>query len=324
MSSKSAFSASDWNLLKSGAHWALTALTAADDSGFLARKKEASALTEALKNYKTHSQLVKDIIAESDKPAPEVEKGTLADAEAAYRQIADILDNNASRLDAENVRDFYLAMATQISVAVNETLLNREGTEVSEEEAAAIANLTKALRATLADRQSRANKEFEAKQQAAEAKRLEAEKQRLEEEKQRLEEERKETERMKAEAEAAAKAQAAAEAEAARARIQAEMEARQAERRAEQEAARVKAAQEAAKRAQEAAEAARLAEEAAKAAEAEEAAAKLYVVQPGDNLWKIAAKLYGNGNRWKEIFEANKETIKDPNLIRAGMELNIP
>ena len=59
-------------------------------------------------------------------------------------------------------------------------------------------------------------------------------------------------------------------------------------------------------------------------AAAAEAAAKTYVVQSGDSLSKIAGKLLGDATRWKEIWEANKDQIKDPNLIHVGQELRIP
>ncbi len=51
-----------------------------------------------------------------------------------------------------------------------------------------------------------------------------------------------------------------------------------------------------------------------------------YVIQKGDTLQKIAAKkeVYGNWRKWKKLFEANKEKIKDPNKILPGMELVIP
>jgi nucleoid-associated protein YgaU len=49
-----------------------------------------------------------------------------------------------------------------------------------------------------------------------------------------------------------------------------------------------------------------------------------YVVKSGDTLSKIAKELYGDGNRWREIFEANKDQIENPNLIRPGWELLIP
>ena len=43
---------------------------------------------------------------------------------------------------------------------------------------------------------------------------------------------------------------------------------------------------------------------------------KTYTVKSGDSLWKIAATQLGNGSRWKEIYELNKEIIGDnPNLI---------
>ena len=47
-------------------------------------------------------------------------------------------------------------------------------------------------------------------------------------------------------------------------------------------------------------------------------------VIPGNSLSKIAREVYGDASRWTEIFEANKDEIKDPNLIRPGQELRIP
>ena len=49
-----------------------------------------------------------------------------------------------------------------------------------------------------------------------------------------------------------------------------------------------------------------------------------YVVKSGDTLSKIAKEFYGDANRWREIHEANKEQIENPNLIRPGWELLIP
>ena len=48
-----------------------------------------------------------------------------------------------------------------------------------------------------------------------------------------------------------------------------------------------------------------------------------YTVQRGDSLWKIAAKVYGRGNLWGKIFEANPQ-IKNSNLIYVGQKLTIP
>jgi len=51
----------------------------------------------------------------------------------------------------------------------------------------------------------------------------------------------------------------------------------------------------------------------------------IYVVIPADTLWKIAQRTLGNGDRWKEIYSANKQTIgKDPNQIKPGQKLVIP
>ncbi len=49
-----------------------------------------------------------------------------------------------------------------------------------------------------------------------------------------------------------------------------------------------------------------------------------YRVQPGDSLWKISEKFYGNGNRWQDIFNANKDQIQNPDLIYPDQTLVIP
>lgn len=51
---------------------------------------------------------------------------------------------------------------------------------------------------------------------------------------------------------------------------------------------------------------------------------KKYVVKTGDTLSKIAADLLGDAEKWREIFEANKETIANPDVIQPGVELVIP
>ncbi|MEO7743735.1 MAG: LysM peptidoglycan-binding domain-containing protein [Usitatibacter sp.] len=53
-------------------------------------------------------------------------------------------------------------------------------------------------------------------------------------------------------------------------------------------------------------------------------AATIYVVKSGDSLSKIALNLYGNGNAWKAIFEANRDILKDPDKIQPGQKLKIP
>lgn len=51
---------------------------------------------------------------------------------------------------------------------------------------------------------------------------------------------------------------------------------------------------------------------------------QIYVVEAGDSLSKIAKDLYGDAGRWPEIYEANKDQIADPNVIRVGQKLKIP
>lgn len=49
----------------------------------------------------------------------------------------------------------------------------------------------------------------------------------------------------------------------------------------------------------------------------------VYIVSDGDTLGKIAAKLYGDRSRWKEI--GDKNGINDPNQeLKAGRELKLP
>jgi len=51
---------------------------------------------------------------------------------------------------------------------------------------------------------------------------------------------------------------------------------------------------------------------------------QVYVVQQGENLWKIAKKVYGAGHRWGEIFDANRDVLSDSNTVVAGLSLRIP
>ncbi len=48
------------------------------------------------------------------------------------------------------------------------------------------------------------------------------------------------------------------------------------------------------------------------------------VVQPGNNLWRLARAAYGRGIRYTVIFEANRDQIRNPNLIFPGQVFNIP
>jgi nucleoid-associated protein YgaU len=49
-----------------------------------------------------------------------------------------------------------------------------------------------------------------------------------------------------------------------------------------------------------------------------------YTVRSGDSLSKIAQDQYGDGKKWKAIFEANRDQITNPDLIHPGQVLKIP
>lgn len=51
---------------------------------------------------------------------------------------------------------------------------------------------------------------------------------------------------------------------------------------------------------------------------------QMYTVQVGDTLSRIAAKVYGDANKWKAIFEANRNVLPNPQSIRVGQPLVIP
>ena len=53
-------------------------------------------------------------------------------------------------------------------------------------------------------------------------------------------------------------------------------------------------------------------------------ATQYHEVKKGDTLWKIAEKYYGDGSLYTNIFEANRDILKDPNVIKIGQKLRIP
>ncbi len=49
-----------------------------------------------------------------------------------------------------------------------------------------------------------------------------------------------------------------------------------------------------------------------------------YTVKSGDCLWNIAKRFYGNGSKYTVIYNANRDKIKNPNLIYPGQVFWIP
>jgi nucleoid-associated protein YgaU len=52
--------------------------------------------------------------------------------------------------------------------------------------------------------------------------------------------------------------------------------------------------------------------------------AHTYVVKAGDTLSKIAKEMLGDSSAYMDIFNANRDQLSDPNLIRPGQVLKIP
>ncbi|WP_020507826.1 peptidoglycan-binding protein LysM [Lamprocystis purpurea] len=51
---------------------------------------------------------------------------------------------------------------------------------------------------------------------------------------------------------------------------------------------------------------------------------EFYVIEKGDSLSAVAKHFYGDANAYPRIFEANREVIKDANLIYPGQKIRIP
>ncbi len=60
------------------------------------------------------------------------------------------------------------------------------------------------------------------------------------------------------------------------------------------------------------------------AEEMPETGERMYEVVSGDTLGAIAKKYYGNAGAYMKIFEANRDILDNPNLIKVGQKLQIP
>jgi len=49
-----------------------------------------------------------------------------------------------------------------------------------------------------------------------------------------------------------------------------------------------------------------------------------YTVQKGDTLMSLARKHYGEAAKWKDIWNANRDKIPDPNVLKAGLQITLP
>jgi len=51
---------------------------------------------------------------------------------------------------------------------------------------------------------------------------------------------------------------------------------------------------------------------------------RTYTVKKGDTLQKISQKFYGTTKNWRKIHQANRNTIKDPDVLVEGKKIIIP
>ena len=51
---------------------------------------------------------------------------------------------------------------------------------------------------------------------------------------------------------------------------------------------------------------------------------KTYVVKSGDTLSKIAKQVLGNASDYMKLFEANRDQLTNPDLIKPGQVLRVP
>jgi len=350
--SKANLTAAEWELVKDAPLWVNAVLAAAEKGLPSVSRREAKAVDETLKGYRSSNALIREILADDSEPAAALKKASKAEAEVALGRIASIVESKMGADDLDALNELLLMVGRNVASAANEGVLGL-GSDVSKKEAAALKELEVVLRASDAQKKARqdnarkehaqtaaaaqastqARQEAEAKaREQAEAKAEQARKDaqakaKAEQErkeavaKDRIEKTREEAEARRKDAEAKERLEKArAEAEARQKEAQAHRETREREEQARAEAT--------AKEQQARAEA-----EAKAAAEKEAAAARPrftefiaeHTVVAGDNLSFISQKYYGHQGNFRLIYEANKDVIGDNmSLIRPGQKLRIP
>jgi len=48
------------------------------------------------------------------------------------------------------------------------------------------------------------------------------------------------------------------------------------------------------------------------------------IIKRGDNLWRISRAIYGKGLRFSTIYQANRDQIRNPDLIFPGQVFVLP
>ncbi|MCX5497494.1 tetratricopeptide repeat protein [Kaistia dalseonensis] len=55
-----------------------------------------------------------------------------------------------------------------------------------------------------------------------------------------------------------------------------------------------------------------------------EAKPATYTIGKGDSFWSIAVKVYGDGHQFQRLIDANRDKIKNPNSLPAGLVIDVP
>ena len=50
----------------------------------------------------------------------------------------------------------------------------------------------------------------------------------------------------------------------------------------------------------------------------------IYMLRKGESLSRVAKAFYGDSKRWRDLVEANKDKIPDPDMVKAGTVILIP
>ena len=348
--SKGKLTAAEWEMVKDAPFWVNRILNAADNRvAIFGRRRDAKALEEAMKAYKTGNALLRDIVADDSDPAKEIEKASVEDAELALGRIATIVDQKLGDDDLRELRAFLLAAGRGVAGASREGVL---GKKVSDKEEAVLKRVETALRPSAysqakpapkpapkpAGMAATAGAATQPKPAATTPKPAAAQPKPAPATPKRDDDDDDDEAKAKAREEAKARQERARQNAAAKAEARKDEEAKERLEKARQEAeARQREAQaerEARARAEAEAEAAARDEAAAleAAAEKQAAAAPKYTqfiaehtVQAGDNLSFISQRYYGHQGNFRIIYEANRDVIGDNmNLIRPGQVLKIP
>lgn len=328
MTTKAAFAADEWDLIADSPFLVQVAMTShRAGGGKLSGKEYTRTLEETLATVKNKSELVQEVVA-VNKDRVFTESLTFNTVKSKLQQIGTLLEKIDDQEEADALRTFLLTIGQKISEATSEGLFGL-GNKVSDKEIELLDTLKVALKATEADEKRRASASqahAKAKMEAERKKKEAAAKAKAEDEQKKKEAKAKaEAERKKKEAVADAKAEAERKKQEAEAKKSAAQATRDRLKQRPGTEQRDTPADKPAPKAQPAkAETSAPPVQPANVKTAPEQTMRIYEVKAGDSLSKIAQAVYGDLNRWKDIYEANKDKIPNPDVIEVGQKLVLP